>query len=147
MPSNPNTTPIYPKEIIKWRSFLSTTNVTPRNTLVGNVSPVMLGVAGSNGSLIHVIDIRYATTTVSLVARIFTKKVNESAIFLAEEVFVPAGTFTENDVTNRVSFDLPFASSLYTGKGLYLEPGETMYAGVSQNPSGVLIITARGGNY
>lgn len=142
----PNTIPIYPKDIIKWRAKL--TNQFIDREVGANQNPVLLGTAGPNGALIHVIDIRYLFNTSSSTARIFTKKVTETNFFLAEELTLPAYTTSSNiEASPKFNFDLPFASSIYTGKGLYLEAGETMYAGLGATlPNGV-IVTARGGNY
>lgn len=140
----PNTTPIYPRDIFTWKAVL-TNQVVPRTIITQ--TPVTLGEAGDNGSLIHTIYCRHLGDNVQTVARLWIKRTNDTLYFLENELTLTATSSTTNDAAIApVPFTLP--AILPSGNtGLHLEPGEILYCALGTSVAAGVIITARGGDY
>ncbi|MBW4685133.1 MAG: hypothetical protein KME40_08535 [Komarekiella atlantica HA4396-MV6] len=122
---SPNTQPVYPHEVIRWRVKLLE-QVVPRN--IKTQTPVLLGDAGDNGSIIHSIDVHHLGDNVATVVRLWTQQAEEDTdYFLENEVTLPAVSATSNvaavaPITFTLLSILPSPNT-----GLHLAPGKSLF--------------------
>ncbi|MBE9207741.1 hypothetical protein IQ244_14680 [Nostoc sp. LEGE 06077] len=64
-----NTQPIYPREIIRWKTKLAA-QVFLHN--ITTETPILLGTAGDNGSIIHGTDVHHLGDNIAIVVRLWT---------------------------------------------------------------------------
>jgi len=141
---SPNTQPIYPREIIRFRTNL-TLQVVPRN--VTTQTPVLLGVAGDNGSIIHSIDVHHLGDNVATVVRLWTQQTDETVYFLENELSLIAVAGSTNAAAIApVPFVLP-AILPGTNTGLHLEAGESLFGALGTAIASGVIVIVRGGDY
>jgi hypothetical protein len=139
-----NVQPIYPKDIIRWKTTL-TNQVVPRS--ITTQTPILLGTAGENGAIIHAIDVRHLGDNVQSVARLWIKFAGDTAYYLENELSLAAISGSTNDVAIApIPFTLP--AILPNGNtGLHLEPGESLYAGLGTAIANGVVVSVRGGDY
>lgn len=145
-----NTTPIYPFEIIKWRAKLAA-QVTARE--ITTETPVLLGTAGDNGSLIHSIEVLHLGDNVATALRIYSQKTTDvdtqanNLYFLEIEHSLIAVSGSTNAATiSKVNVALP--PILPSGQtGLHLTGGEKLYCSLGTAIATGIIVKAIGGNY
>lgn len=141
---SPNTQPVYPREIIRWRTKLLL-QVVPRT--ITTETPVLLGVAGDNGSIIHNIDVHHLGDNVATVVRLWTQQSDETGYLLENELSLTATTSTTNAAAIApVAFTLP--AILPSGNtGMHLAPGESLFAALGTAVASGVIVIVRGGDY
>lgn len=145
-----NTTPIYPFKIIKWHTKLAA-QVTPRE--ITTETPVLLGTAGDNGSLIHSIEVLHLGDNVATVLRIYSQKTTDidtqanNLYFLEiEHSLVATSDATNAAAIAKVIVTLP--PILPSGQtGLHLTGGEKLYCSLGTAIASGVIVKAIGGNY
>jgi hypothetical protein len=139
-----NVSPIYPREIIRWRSKLLA-QVVPRT--ITTETPILLGVAGDNGSIIHNITVLHLGDNVATVVRLWSSQSDETDYFLENELSLVDTTSTTNTAAIApVAFVLP--AILPNGNtGMHLAPGESLYGALGVAIASGVIIIVRGGDY
>lgn len=140
----PNTQPVYPREIIRWRAKLLL-QVVPR--AITTETPILLGAAGDNGSIIHSIDVRHLGDNVATVVRLWTQQTDDTDYFLENELSLTAVSGSTNATAiPPVSFTLP--AILPNGNtGMHLAPGESLFAALGTAIANGVIVIVRGGDY
>lgn len=140
----PNTTPIYPRTPIRWRVKLAM-EVVPRE--VTTQTPILLGTAGSNGSIIHSVDVHHLGDNVATAIRLWTQQSDEDGYFLDNELSLTAISGSTNAAAIApVLFTLP--AILPSGNtGFHLTSGESLYCGLGTAIASGVIVIVRGGDY
>lgn len=148
--NSPNKAPIYPIEPIKWRKKLSNQIVAREVT---TETPVLLGTAGANGSLIDSIEVLHLGDNVGTTLRFYTQKTDEvdtdnnSLYYLEIEQSLSAVSSSTNaSAISKVNIELP-AILPSPQKGLRLTSSEKLYCALGTAIVSGVIVKISGGNY
>ena len=147
-----NTQPVYPRTPFHWRVPLKT-EVCPR--IPTTQTPILIGQAGANGSLVHGIEVQPLGDNVQTVLRLYTQASLEmtpnlslqQTYQLLGELTLPATT-TSNETTAIARVVFPLWDVLPAGnKALHLANGELLYAALGTAVATGFMLYVRGGHY
>ncbi len=139
-----NVQPIYPRSPIHWKSKLLT-QVCPRE--ITTQTPVLIGTVGTNGALIHGIELIHLGTNPASTLRLYTQKEGETGYMLESETTLDVTSVpTDTAATITVAIALPTILPS-PNTGLHLEGGTRLYAAVGVALTAGGLLRVRGGNY
>lgn len=142
---SPNTQPVYPRTPIHWKRVLAA-EVTPR--LITTAIPVLVGTVGSNGALIHGIELIHLGSNPSSTLRIYTLKEGETTYFLESETTLAATSISTDGTAATITVPVVLPDILPSpAKGLHLEGNTQLFASVGVALTNSAILRVRGGNY
>lgn len=141
---SPNTQPVYPRTPIHWKKEL-TNQVAPRK--ITTQIPLLIGTVGSNGALIHGVEVIHLGTNPDSTLRIYTMKEGETTYFLEFETTLAATSIT-TDTAATITVPVTLPDILPSpAKGLHLEGNTQVFAAVGVALSSGIVLRVRGGNY
>lgn len=141
-----NTQPRYPEDVIHWRKKLIS-EVVPR--VPTTQTPLKIGTAGDNGSIIHSIEVVHLGNNIATVVRVFSQPATQTSYDLELELTLPAvTTASEVAALDRVVFNLPLILPANgSNKALHLEAGESLYVALGTAIASGIFVYVRGGHY